>query len=269
MEKSILVTAAVAALFSLLSIPGYAQDLPRGIDIARVTAERKPHVLLVHGWLATSLDMSVLKYKLEQAGFECETINFSYLGAVSSIADYAVELARKVEVDCAGKADVAIVAHSMGGLVTRYYLDNLRQTAQVSLVITIGTPHHGTLSGKIAPTASRCAREMAPGSELLRLLNAQEGDCPGVEFHAIWTPTDGVVIPAENAIMCGAKNYQVTGFGMAHMTMLASDTVFEIVHAILRGQDVDVSGPQLRDHTEAEKPVVFPISGSFFYHAGF
>jgi triacylglycerol lipase len=258
MENGVAVMATVAMLFSLFSIPSYAQDVPRGIDIARVVADRKPYVILVHGWLATSMDMSMLKYRLERAGFECEDVNFSYFGAVGSIADYSLELARKVEVDCAGKGDVAIVAHSMGGLVTRYYLKHLRKTSQVNLVITIGTPHHGTLSGKIAPAASRCAREMTPGSDFLRSLNAPEEVTPGVEFHSIWTPTDGVVIPAENAVMCGAKNYQVAGFGMSHLTMLASETVFEMVETILRGHDLAVSGPQLRDHGEAEKPTLFP-----------
>ncbi len=258
MENGVAIMVTVAMLFSLFSIPSHAQDVPRGIDIARVVADRKPYVILVHGWLATSMDMSMLKYRLERAGFECDDINFAYLGVVGSIADYAMELARKVEVDCAGKSDVAIVAHSMGGLVTRYYLKHLRTTSQVNLVVTIGTPHHGTLSGKIAPSASRCAREMTPGSDFLRHLNAPEEVAPGVEFHSIWTPADGVVIPAENAIMCGAKNYQVTGFGMSHLTMLASETVSEMVETILRGQDLAASGPQLRDHGEAENPTLFP-----------
>ena len=76
---------------------------------------------------------------------------------------------------------------------------------------------------------------------------------PGVDFHAIWSPTDGVVIPAENAIMCGARNYMVSGIGMTHLGLLVSDTAYRIILGVLRDQELRIAGPQMRDHNDAKK----------------
>ena len=42
-----------------------------------------------------------------------------------------------------GKNKVIIVAHSMGGLVSRYYIKNLGGSNKVDKLIMIGTPNHG------------------------------------------------------------------------------------------------------------------------------
>ncbi|MEA4882806.1 MAG: alpha/beta fold hydrolase [Clostridia bacterium] len=247
MKRSALVAVAAAVLLLVSVAPCAASVVPNSAHGA------KPFVILVHGWLATSANMTILKFRLERDGFECDSINFARLGYSYSIADYAVELARKIEEEHFHEANIAVVAHSMGGLVTRYYLSNLRTTNQVRTVITLGTPHHGSMSGTILPPNTECGREMVPDSEFLAALNNPTEAVPGVQFHCIWTPTDAAVIPAENAIMCGAKNYQVTGFGLSHMTLLASDAVYAIVISVLNGLDQPVSGPQLVDHTNTKR----------------
>ena len=61
----------------------------------------------------------------------------------------------------AGAARVVFVAHSMGGLVARYYLDVLGGRAHARALVTIGTPYRGsvnaltTLHGGVAPGLGR------------------------------------------------------------------------------------------------------------------
>lgn len=249
------VVAAILVTLSAVSVstPGFA-----GAPIvpAALIGQPRPFVLLVHGWMATSLDMLAMKLRLKFDGFDCDAIDFSYMGALDSIADYAGELTEKVEVDYAQHRHIVIVAHSMGGLVTRYYLRNLRRTDQVKTVVTLATPHHGTFGGMLLPPQSVPTSEMLPGSRFLEELNSVSETVPGVDFHAIWTPTDGAVIPAENAIMCGARNYKVSGLGRTHLGLLVSDAAYGIILDVLRGWDVPATGPQMRDHESSkERPL--------------
>ena len=233
--------------------PVAPQAPPTTAHLAEFAGQPRPFVLLVHGWLATSLDMLALKLRLTRDGFDCDAIDFSYLGVLDSIADYAGELAWKIEAWYANHRNIAVVAHSMGGLVTRYYLKNLRRTDQVKTVITVAAPHHGTFGGIILPPRSTPTSEMLPDSPFLEELNSVSETAPGVGFHSIWTPTDGVVIPAENSIMCGARNYKVSGLGVTHLGLLMSDSAYAIILDVLRGRKPPTTGPQTRDHDEAKK----------------
>ncbi|CEJ55118.1 Putative Triacylglycerol lipase [Penicillium brasilianum] len=62
----------------------------------------------------------------------------------ASIEERAEELARDIEVGARGK-DVNIIAHSMGGLDSRYMISRLRpQKFKVLSLTTIATPHRGS-----------------------------------------------------------------------------------------------------------------------------
>ena len=166
--RSRIQSAAVAAvMLSLLGIgvagtPGLASQ--PAVYVAP-SDEPLPFVLLVHGWLATSFDMSALRARLRYDGFSCDSIDFSFLGAVNSVAGYAGELSEAIEIKRAHRKRIVIVAHSMGGLAARYYLQRLRKTDQVKAVITLATPHHGTFSGGILAPGNTPTSEMLPGSE--------------------------------------------------------------------------------------------------------
>lgn len=219
----------------------------------QLSCESRPFVLLVHGWLASSLDMLAIRLRLTRDGCDCDAIDFSHLGVLDSIADYAGELAWMIEMEYARHSNIVVVAHSMGGLVTRYYLKNLRTTDQVKTVITVATPHHGTFGGMILPPRSTPTSEMLPGSPFLEELNSVSETVPGVDFHAIWTPTDGVVIPPENSIMCGARNYKVSGLGITHLGLLMSDAAYAIILDVLHGRKPPATGAQMRDHKDAKE----------------
>src|SRR4051812_11865160 len=50
-----------------------------------------------------------------------------------------------------GAKHIAIVAHSMGGLSSRFYLQRLRGTDSVDAIITLGTMHHGLITACLSP----------------------------------------------------------------------------------------------------------------------
>mgnify|MGYP001582299067 CR=1 FL=1 len=68
--------------------------------------------------------------------------------ASRSINEYAERLGKVIDIVLhhTGKNKVIIVAHSMGGLVSRAYIKNYGRSNKVDKLITIGTPNHGIWS---------------------------------------------------------------------------------------------------------------------------
>ena len=89
---------------------------------------------------------------------------------LASIDVFADQVAAKVDAILAatGAARVAIVGHSMGGLVARAYLRRYG-SHKVSLVMTLGTPHHGSVHAWLFPGTSLA--QLRPGNAWLAELN--------------------------------------------------------------------------------------------------
>ncbi|MFI6822559.1 lipase family alpha/beta hydrolase [Micromonospora sp. NPDC050187] len=113
-----------------------------------------------------------------------------------------------------GAARVDLVAHSEGGLVSRYYLKYLGGTGSVGRLITLGSPHYGTYIADIAKFLGLgdcigivACQQMTIGSAFLNDLNAGD-DTPGpVRYTTIRTLQDELVRPTQNATLAdGATN---------------------------------------------------------------
>lgn len=142
------------------------------------------------------------------------------------IDGYADAVAQRVEALSAasGGRRVALVGHSMGGLIGRAYLRKYGG-ARVSRLVTLGSPHHGTA---LAPYGhGRNAREMRRMSAWLGGLQAfEEGGYP-VPVTSVFTYHDNIVAPQRSSELAGAANVPLGGMG--HMMLLFSPRVVEIV----------------------------------------
>ncbi len=124
---------------------------------------------------------------------------------------------------CGGRR-VAVIGHSMGGLVGRAMLRKFPD-APVACLVTLGTPHHGTA---LAPFGyGRNAREMRVTSEWLGALRAfEEGGYP-VPVTSVFTHHDNIVAPQISSELAGATNVPLGGLG--HMSLLFSRRVAAVV----------------------------------------
>ena len=150
----------------------------------------------------------------------------------SSIA-HAAELAAVVDDvlrHCPGT--LHIVAHSMGGLATRWFLHEYPAAAAVRRVVFLATPHNGTWSAWMA--WGEGAREMRPGSPFLRRL--AERPLPGhVQTFTVRTPIDTHVVPGRHATLDGATNVLVRM--PTHRGLLRNARVFEAIRGALLQPD--------------------------------
>jgi triacylglycerol lipase len=127
-----------------------------------------------------------------------------------------------------GQSQLIIVAHSMGGLVSRAYMaERAENAARVSQFITIGSPHHGTRMASVG--FGQCVYEMRVGSAWIAALERAEQGIAHPPTLSIYTVNDDLVVPAESAQLSWAEN--VATEGMGHVGLLFSKSVAQQVIA--------------------------------------
>lgn len=194
-------------------------------------------VLLVPGWFDTDRDLAALRIRLIGAGWPVESVasvSFSEpTGANRQHADEIGEAARMLA-ERTGAEKIDIVAHSMGGLATRWYLLH-EDDPPVRRVAFLATPHHGTMTAYLAWGAG--GENMKPGSPFLDSLNAGPAIPLGMEALTVRTPLDTHVIPGENGLLDGVPDRTVCC--PTHAGLLRSMDAFRILRRFLEHGLVD------------------------------
>lgn len=167
-------------------------------------------VLLVHGIDDTHRVFDSLAPKLKAAGWRVETIDMVPNNGDASLAVLAEQVRERVERMRAatGASRVDLVAFSLGGIVSRYYLQRLGGASQVQRFVTISSPHAGTLMGYAR--WNQGARELRRGSAFLTDLNRDWSEtAKRVRVTSVWTPLDLMIVPANSSELAGARNLTV------------------------------------------------------------
>jgi triacylglycerol esterase/lipase EstA (alpha/beta hydrolase family) len=183
-------------------------------------------VLLLHGVLCNAgVWMRMTRY-LTRRGLG-GLYSLSYGPPLASIEDFADQVAAKIDaiVQVTGARSMMIVAHSMGGLVIRAYARKYG-TAKLARVLTIGSPHHGSMHAWLLTGTSLA--QLRPGNAWLAALNRTPLD-PALRFVSLWSWHDSMVAPQTSAELPGAIDVTVVGVG--HNALLGDREVFERTHA--------------------------------------
>lgn len=179
-------------------------------------------IVLVHGYFANRGCWAPLVASLERAGLGpvyAPTCRSQW----ASIGQLEEDLNAAIEGIARGR-QVALVAHSMGGLAARLYLAR-RGSARVARLVTIGSPHQGTSLARWGVGAN--AREMVPGGVFLRELEARESAMGKPPALAIYSVHDNMILPQDSARLAWARNVAVVGMG--HVSELTSARIAGLV----------------------------------------
>ena len=195
-------------------------------------APARAPVLLLHGVLCNAGAMRDLRADLLAREIGPVFI-MSYGPPLKSIELFADQLAAKIDAIRAatGASRVAILGHSMGGIVARAYLRRYGGE-KVSTVITLGTPHHGSVHAWLFPGTSLA--QLRQGNAWLAELNRAEVAPAGVRVVSLWSWHDSMVAPQTSARLDGAENIALPGIG--HNALVRDRRVFALVAAELTRQ---------------------------------
>ena len=192
-------------------------------------------VFLVHGFTGDRSTWELLGQMLSQKGFITHRENYYFTSTsngtqdIQAQAEFLGKMIR-LEMDVYEKSNVMfrkadIVAHSMGGLISRYYTKNYPQYAgDVRKIIMVGTPNHGIYKDKELAVGEFAAwwneshkgmaKNVEAGSPVISQINT--GEKTGAHLHRqieygnIYVDgTDGVV-EGRSARLNGVKEVMLT-----------------------------------------------------------
>src|SRR5215213_7392718 len=222
--------------------PGEQPATVRALFAADPLAARIP-VLLVHGLVDNRSVFSVMQRSLRRRGF-AHVCAWNYSPLLTDIARGAADLGAHIERICrqTGYDRVHVVGHSLGGLIARYHVQRQAGDRRVESLVTLGTPHEGSMLAHFAPTP--LIRQLRPGSPVLRKLTEP---APGLRttFTAIYSDLDQMVLPTRSG-RCdhadlAARNVLVRGVG--HMSLPRHRAVVDEVAATLAGHRRSAARP--------------------------
>ena len=196
-----------AGLLGACATSGPASDAGLSLRIAAPPVKR---VVIVHGIFDTRITMVPLRKSLEKAGFECLVPSLDPADGRDGLEAMAEQLAEAINAGFGPEAPFSMVAFSMGGLVSRHYLQNLGGASRCRGLHTIATPHNGTYLAYLYPGEG--TRQMRPGSSFLTALNANAAVFDSVPATSYRSPWDGVVLPARSATWDKADNIEIRSF---------------------------------------------------------
>jgi triacylglycerol lipase len=180
-------------------------------------------IVLVHGFLETGSTFKMLRKRLEKRGAEVLVPRLKHNDGRGGLENLAVHLKQDIEKKFGPEAPIRIVAFSMGGLVSREYLQNQGGAERCENFITVSSPHHGTNAAWCYP--SQGVKEMRPGSSFLNRLRQTEarlGKMPVTSYH---TPMDLIILPPTSSVWDRAENLEYPV--ILHPMMLTSRRVLD------------------------------------------
>jgi triacylglycerol esterase/lipase EstA (alpha/beta hydrolase family) len=197
-----------------------------------LTADRVP-VLLVHGIWDTRARLAPLERGLVARGlgpvYTVELLPNDGRAPIATlgrrVAEEAEALSRRESAD-----RIDLVGFSMGALVSRWYLQRGGGKDRVLRFVSLSGPHHGTATAFALPLAG--ARDMRPGSALLRDLETDRDPWGEVEVHCVYTPYDLMIVPARSSVLEGATTVCTFPVVM-HRMMIRDARVLDHVARIL------------------------------------
>ncbi|MFD6277356.1 esterase/lipase family protein [Streptomyces sp. NPDC060209] len=214
------VLAAVTVAFTLFSSASTAgatqtatttaASTPRAADAAAQPLSTSTPVVFVHGYTGNASNWATAMSVFQLNGWSSSKLfayEYNSYGNNVTNAQGLASFVNNVK-SRTGAGKVAIVNHSMGGLVSQYYLKVLGGNTSVSHLASIAGANHGTTFAGACLVYTTC-QQMYPGSSFISQITAGD-ETPGDTKYATWySACDGVILPYTSTRLNGATNNNV------------------------------------------------------------
>jgi triacylglycerol esterase/lipase EstA (alpha/beta hydrolase family) len=195
-----------------------------------MNTQERPPVVLVHGINDTGAVFNKMALHLRQRGWSVHTLDLVPKNGAGVLDQLAQQVAGYIDANFAPAQPLDLVGFSMGGLVSRYYVQRLGGIERVKRFITISSPHQGTVVAYGSWLAG--CLQMRPNSPFLQDLNGDIEMLKQVNFTSIWTPLDLMIIPAKSSQLPVGKEVVIPV--VLHPWMLTDARVLKVVAEALQ-----------------------------------
>ncbi|MBN1174034.1 MAG: alpha/beta fold hydrolase [Micromonosporaceae bacterium] len=190
-------------------------------------------VVFVHGYTGSASNWVTAQSVFRSAGYSSSELYAYEYNSYGDNVQNARGLSAFVQnvLRTTGASKVDIVNHSMGGLVSLWYIRQLGGTSYVRRLASLAGANHGTTAAGTCLGFETC-RQMYPGSAFILTLSAGD-ETPAPTTYATWySPCDGVIIPHTSTRLSGATNNYVACEN--HLTYLTDLGILSQVRTFLR-----------------------------------
>lgn len=191
-------------------------------------------VIFVHGYTGSASNWTTAMAVFRAGGYaSTELFAYEYnsygnnITNAQGLASYVSQVRSRT-----GAAQVDIVNHSMGGLVSLWYLKQLGGAQYVRHLASIAGANHGTTSAGACLIYTTC-QQMYPGSSFITTLRSGD-ETPGSTRYGTWySPCDGIILPYTSTVLSGATNNYVAC--QTHIGYLTDTVTLAQVRSFLAG----------------------------------
>src|SRR5262249_46604110 len=134
---------------------------------------------------------------LEKQGFSVHPIDLVPNDGSAGIDELAGQVKTFIDTSFPDGSPIDLLGFSMGGVVSRYYVQRLGGIERVRRFITISSPHHGTHWARARDLPGYL--HMRPDSPLLADLNRDVDMLSRLNFTSMWTPLDLMIVPPQSS----------------------------------------------------------------------
>jgi triacylglycerol lipase len=177
-------------------------------------------IIFIHGYAMGNSSWDAMVNMFVRDGYPAGNLyRFGYASLTASDKTSASQLATFINNVRArhGNKLVTVIAHSNGGLVTRWYRTQLGGAANMKRFITLGTPHAGTTSAYYC--LSPACTEMRPNSTFLKSMYGLGCDV------SLWSAADEIINPVASA-QCGTS---IQTESVKHVPMVSTPSIYQLI----------------------------------------
>ena len=188
----------------------------------------KRPIFLVHGlWNNPKLFEKLIK-KIKEDDYELYRPHLPHKYGKTSIRCLARDLDSKIKELVGTEIKIDIVGFSMGGLISRFWLQKHDGFLRTKRFFSIGTPHLGTYTAQlIPPSLMPGIAEMKRGSVLLSQLNNDLKSLEKVECTSYFTKWDLMAFPGWQAKLSIGDSYQLPV--LTHKELITNSSSLDIL----------------------------------------
>ncbi|GGA19577.1 triacylglycerol lipase [Okeania sp. KiyG1] len=193
----------------------------------------KPNpVLLIHGIFDTIRIFDRMSRYLKNLGWDVYSLNLVPNYGILGLDKLAKQVDDYINKTFPPNQTLDLIGFSMGGIVSRYYVQRLGGIERVERFITISSPHNGTLTAYALNLAA--PKQMRPKSDFLEDLNQDIALLEQINFTSIWTPYDAMILPARSSQVPVGRDIKINV--LLHAWMVSDEKVFKVIAEELKAE---------------------------------
>lgn len=242
----------------------YSLELGPGLFFLEPYDPDKTPVLFIHGMAGSPRDWRSIIDQLDRSRFQPWVLAYASGLPIDMNASYLYDAVNQMQAQH-GFERLLLVAHSMGGLVAKAFIDRYPEdkAGALRLLVTLATPWGGHAAAQSgvdrAPAVVPSWRDMAPASDFLAAMSRSELP-PDLPYYMMFgfraggfrnsVSNDGTVTVASQLEPAAQNRAQrIYGFDASHVGILSDERVVRLLDVLLdqadRGANEEAAMPRI------------------------